>query len=45
MFKNHTNLTKILERKVDEIKLSQEELALSLMRIEDKVQSMQEALG
>jgi hypothetical protein len=25
--------------------LSQEELALSLMRIEDKVQSMQEALG
>jgi ParB-like chromosome segregation protein Spo0J len=45
MFKNHTNLTKILERKVDEIKFSQEELAFSLSQIEERVQGMQEALG
>ena len=45
MFKNHTNLTKLLERKVEEIKMSQEELAMSLAQIEDRVQVMHEALG
>jgi hypothetical protein len=44
-FKNHTNLTKILERKVEEIRFSQEELALSLSLIEERVQGMTEALG
>jgi hypothetical protein len=44
-FKNQNNLTKMMERKVEEIKYSQEELANSLAHIEEKVRDMQEMLG
>lgn len=33
-FKNHNNLTKMLEKKVEEIRFSQEELAISLAQID-----------
>ena len=35
----------MLERKVEEIRTSQEELGISLGRIEEKVKEMQEMLG
>lgn len=38
-------MTKMLDKKVQEIKESQEELASSLARIEEKVKEMNEMLG
>lgn len=38
-------MTKMLDKKVQEIKESQEELAFSLARIEEKVKEMNEMLG
>ena len=44
-FNNHNNLMKMMEKKVDELQVSQEELGSSLTRIDEKVKEMQEMLG